>query len=51
MNRRRLFTSALISARPTHAERPFGSVRWKDDVPDRAATDVLLSDFERGRMR
>ncbi len=22
-------------------ERPFGSVRWKDDTPDRAATDVL----------
>lgn len=22
-------------------ERPFGSVRWKDDTPDRAATEVL----------
>jgi predicted MFS family arabinose efflux permease len=22
-------------------ERPFGSVRWKDETPDRAATDVL----------
>ncbi|WP_204336505.1 MFS transporter, partial [Proteus mirabilis] len=22
-------------------ERPFGSVRWKDDTPDNAATDVI----------
>jgi hypothetical protein len=22
-------------------ERPFGSVRWKDDTPDVATTDVL----------
>lgn len=22
-------------------ERPFGSVRWKDDTPDRAGSDVL----------
>ena len=22
-------------------ERPFGSVRWKDETPDRAATEVL----------
>ncbi|GLR91667.1 MFS transporter [Bradyrhizobium iriomotense] len=25
-------------------ERPFGSVRWKDEVPDRAANEVLLGD-------
>lgn len=30
-------------------ERPFGSVRWKDDVPDRAANDVLLGDYKRSR--
>ncbi|RYF66939.1 MAG: MFS transporter, partial [Cytophagaceae bacterium] len=23
-------------------ERPFGSVRWKDDTPDRAAKDVVI---------
>jgi hypothetical protein len=22
-------------------ERPFGSVRWKEDTPDRAANEVL----------
>jgi hypothetical protein len=22
-------------------ERPFGSVRWKEDTPDRAAAEVL----------
>jgi hypothetical protein len=22
-------------------ERPFGSVRWKEDTPDRAASEVL----------
>jgi hypothetical protein len=22
-------------------ERPFGSVRWKDDTPDRAGAEVL----------
>ncbi|UPJ26419.1 MFS transporter [Bradyrhizobium sp. CW1] len=26
-------------------ERPFGSVRWKDDVPDHAANEVLLGDL------
>ncbi|MCS3765896.1 MULTISPECIES: MFS transporter [Bradyrhizobium] len=30
-------------------ERPFGSVRWKDDVPDRAANDVLFGDYKRSR--
>nr|WP_236000461.1 MFS transporter [Bradyrhizobium uaiense] len=29
-------------------ERPFGSVRWKEDVPGRAADEALLSDCERG---
>ncbi|WP_026202455.1 MFS transporter [Bradyrhizobium sp. WSM2793] len=30
-------------------ERPFGSVRWKEDVPDRAADELLAVDCERGK--
>ncbi|MET4358740.1 MFS family permease [Bradyrhizobium sp. RT9b] len=30
-------------------ERPFGSVRWKDDVPDHAANEALLGDYGRSR--
>lgn len=30
-------------------ERPFGSVRWKEDVPDLAAKEVLPVDSKRGR--
>ncbi|MCC8967879.1 MFS transporter [Bradyrhizobium sp. Pear76] len=29
-------------------ERPFGSVRWKADVPDRATNEALLIESERG---
>jgi MFS family permease len=29
-------------------ERPFGSVRWKEDAPDPAANDELASDWKRG---
>lgn len=32
-------------------ERPFGSVRWKKDVPDRAADEVLHGDCKRGRRQ
>lgn len=28
-------------------ERPFGSVRWKDDAPDNATNDTLLSECKR----
>ncbi|MGY4230119.1 MFS family permease [Bradyrhizobium sp. USDA 4503] len=31
-------------------ERPFGSVRWREDVPDRGATDILPFDSERGEL-
>ncbi|MET4790972.1 MFS family permease [Bradyrhizobium japonicum] len=30
-------------------ERPFGSVRWKDDVPDHTASEALLGDYNRNR--
>ncbi|WP_253075475.1 MFS transporter [Bradyrhizobium sp. 179] len=30
-------------------ERPFGSVRWKDDVPDCTANEFLLGDYNRNR--
>ncbi|MDE5458832.1 MFS transporter [Bradyrhizobium sp. CSA112] len=29
-------------------ERPFGSVRWKEDVPDRTASELLLFESEHG---
>lgn len=29
-------------------ERPFGSVRWKEEVPDRAADEVMAVDSKRG---
>lgn len=29
-------------------ERPFGSVRWKEEVPDRASDEVLAADCKRG---
>ncbi|MCA1386378.1 MULTISPECIES: MFS transporter [unclassified Bradyrhizobium] len=29
-------------------ERPFGSVRWKEDVPDRTASEMPLDDPKRG---
>lgn len=32
-------------------ERPFGSVRWKGDVPDRAASEVVPIDWKRGGTR
>lgn len=32
-------------------ERPFGSVRWREDVPDRAANEVLPGDCKRGRTQ
>ncbi|MDE5464855.1 MFS transporter [Bradyrhizobium sp. CSS354] len=32
-------------------ERPFGSVRWKEDAPDRAAAKDLESKHEHGAMR
>ncbi len=30
-------------------ERPFGSVRWKDDVPDYTANEALLGDYNQNR--
>ncbi|WP_441258684.1 MFS transporter [Bradyrhizobium sp. 521_C7_N1_3] len=32
-------------------ERPFGSVRWKEEIPDRSDNDVLLHESSPGRSR
>ncbi|MET4234577.1 hypothetical protein ABIA85_007882 [Bradyrhizobium sp. LA6.10] len=32
-------------------ERPFGSVRWKEDIPDRSENEVLLDESSPGRSR
>lgn len=32
-------------------ERPFGSVRWKEEIPDRSENDVLLHESSPGRSR